>query len=73
MLLDIDTIMRRARAIRWTAKELAAASGAAQSTVSRFVTRKSGRTDTLDRLHQAVVEEERRLLDHLRSLHGEAA
>lgn len=73
MLLDIDTIMRRARAIRWTAKELAAASGAAQSTVSRFAARKSGRTETLERLHEAVAQEERRLLAHLRQLHGEAA
>lgn len=73
MLLDIDTIMRRARDIRWTAKELAEASGTAKSTVSRFHKRKSGQTETLKRLHEAVAQEERRLLEHLRQLHGEAA
>jgi DNA-binding MurR/RpiR family transcriptional regulator len=73
MLYDIDHILQRARDIRLSPPELARKAGKPVSTVARFARRKSGNTDTLAELQKALVDEELRLLDHLRQLHDEEA
>ena len=71
MLLEIDHILQRADAIRWRRRDLAKAAGMPVSTVARFASRKTGNTETLVRLQQAVVAEERQMLARLLQLHGE--
>jgi len=73
MICDIDQILSRASAIRLKTPALARRAGMPVSTIHRFVKRRNGTLATLQKLQEALVAEERALLDHLRQLHGEVA
>lgn len=74
MIGDVPVILSRAHAINLPINELCRRARVDRSTVTKLKKAQSSpNMSTVVRLSNAVLEEERRLLAHLRKIHGDAA
>lgn len=70
IILRLGEIKKRAAVIRLSVLELSRRSGVSRDTIQRD---NDTRSSTLEKLTDVLIDEERRMLAHLRELHQEKA